>query len=266
MKARSKMPVVSSMDGVRATGVRPAGGDGGSRATVGGLGALAVVLCLAVIAAVARIGRLEEELRRITSHKDHHQLAVDGCLKALESHVSLSQLSALKPAAGDDALVVDGGAAVLADAATPEAPAAAAAAAASERPRQPDIPAAPTSVWEPIFRRSFPAVDSSIASCVPRPELECTSSMCIAITLKASTWGATTTAQCAGMCAAMPDCAYFWLTDVGGCCLKSSYDAAKALGANGMRLKMAGDYYQLTARGPGADLNYGSTVFRPFSD
>lgn len=76
------MPVVSSMDGnVRATGVRTrsqATTDRGNRATVGGLGLLVLVLALAVLAAVAKIGRLEEELRRITSHKDHHRLATDG--------------------------------------------------------------------------------------------------------------------------------------------------------------------------------------------
>ena len=56
--------------------------------------------------------------------------------------------------------------------------------------------------------------------------------------------------RCASICAAFDDCAFFWIYDNGGCCLKSSYDAAAALAAGGVRTGMPGDYYKLTARGP----------------
>ena len=55
--------------------------------------------------------------------------------------------------------------------------------------------------------------------------------------------------RCTSICAALSDCNYFWLYDDGKCCLKASYDAAKAIATGGLR-SLDGDYYRLTQRGP----------------
>ena len=77
-----KMPVGS---GVKATGVRR-GTSSSQRLIVGSLCLLAGALVLAIIAALARVGALEEELRRVSSHKEHHRMAVERCLASLEQH------------------------------------------------------------------------------------------------------------------------------------------------------------------------------------
>ena len=78
-----KMPVGS---GVKATGVRR-GTSSSQRLIVGSLCLLAGALVLAIIAALARVGALEEELRRVSSHKElHHRMAVERGLASLEQH------------------------------------------------------------------------------------------------------------------------------------------------------------------------------------
>ena len=79
-----KMPVGGS-GGVKATGVRR-GTSSSQRLIVGSLCLLAGALVLAIIAALARVGALEEELRRVSSHKEHHRMAVERCLASLEQH------------------------------------------------------------------------------------------------------------------------------------------------------------------------------------
>ena len=114
---------------------------------------------------------------------------------------------------------------------------------------EPSVPTGPTSTAEAIFLRSFPHKDSAIANCAVRPELRCTAANCVAVH-KVNSFTGTKVEKCVNMCAAFGDCAYFWLDDNGGCCLKSSYDAAAALAPGGMRTNLPGDYYRLTARGP----------------
>ena len=79
-----KMPVGGG-GGVKATGVRR-GTSSSQRLIVGSLCLLAGALVLAIIAALARVGALEEELRRVSSHKEHHRMAVERCLASLEQH------------------------------------------------------------------------------------------------------------------------------------------------------------------------------------
>ena len=84
MPAMKKMPVGGS-GGVKATGVRR-DTSSSQRLIVGSLCLLAGALVLAIIAALARVGALEEELRRVSSHKEHHRMAVERCLASLEQH------------------------------------------------------------------------------------------------------------------------------------------------------------------------------------
>jgi hypothetical protein len=63
---------------VKATGVRPVGGGGSSRFMVAALVALVVALAVVIGAAISRIGSLEETLRQVTLHKDHHLPAAHG--------------------------------------------------------------------------------------------------------------------------------------------------------------------------------------------
>lgn len=70
---------------VKATGVRPVGGGGSSRFMVAALVALVVALAVVIGAAISRIGSLEETLRQVTLHKDHHRMAADTCLQLVEA-------------------------------------------------------------------------------------------------------------------------------------------------------------------------------------
>jgi hypothetical protein len=239
---------------VKATGVRPVGGGGSSRFMVAALVALVVALAVVIGAAISRIGSLEETLRQVTLHKDHHRMAADTCLQLMEARKR------------DGAGVADGAASLPKATAAVRSPAppvpSPATPVAVEPPPAPTpppappppaatggIPRGPKSTSEAIFRRSFPNKDAGISGCASRPELDCTANSCIDVTLVQGYAGSNVD-RCASICAAFDDCAFFWIYDTGGCCLKSSYDAAAALAAGGVRTGMPGDYYKLTARGP----------------
>jgi hypothetical protein len=239
---------------VKATGVRPVGGGGSSRFMVAALVALVVALAVVIGAAISRIGSLEETLRQVTLHKDHHRMAADTCLQLVEARKR------------DGAGVADGAASLPKATAAVRSPAppvpSPATPVAVEPPPAPTpppappppaatggIPRGPKSTSEAIFRRSFPNKDAGISGCASRPELDCTANSCIDVTLVQGYAGSNVD-RCASICAAFDDCAFFWIYDTGGCCLKSSYDAAAALAAGGVRTGMPGDYYKLTARGP----------------
>ena len=264
MPAMKKMPVGGS-GGVKATGVRR-DTSSSQRLIVGSLCLLAGALVLAIIAALARVGALEEELRRVSSHKEHHRMAVERCLASLEQHRCADSLlswrdNELTQMRGGRSDTTAAAAALptlqppLAEPPPPPPPAVPPPPPALPPPPPPPpppeaplppghaagaaVPRGPKTEYEVIYRRSFPKKETSIDYCVEADA--CTASMCIA------TSGAE---QCSAACTRYADCSHFWLYDNGGCCLKQDFDREAAAKAGGLHTGVKGDYYKLTVRGP----------------
>ena len=205
-----------------------------TRAAVVVLIVLSLALAVINVAAVVRMATLQESLRTLTTHKDRHRSKAEMCKQGLQEVKAL--LSVDIDPERDAAAVPQEVKALLSVDIDPERDAAA-------------VPSRPASTSEAIFSRSFPQADTPIASCDAFP-VDCTDNMCVD-TSQTSVFEAGTAAQtCTNVCAAFSDCNYFWLYDSGRCCLKSSYDTAKALAPGGMRTGVAGDFYRLTQRGP----------------
>ena len=241
-----------AVSGVKAAGrsQQPSAGGCSTRAVVVVLIVLALALVAVFAAAVARIATLQESLRALTIHKENHRSKAELCEKDLQA---LQALPSVEPERATAAIPLALAPQAVPGGVPPEEleQTTSAVPLATEPPPVPEsVPSGPVSTSEAIFRRSFPRADTAIASCDARPEVGCTGGMCVEIS-KMTVFAAGTAVQtCTNVCAAFSDCNYFWLYDTGGCCLKSSYDTAKALAPGGIRTGMNGDFYRLTQRGP----------------
>jgi hypothetical protein len=202
-----------------------AGGQSVNSRTVAVLVACALALCILIGLAMTKIGTLEESLRAMSVHASNHRLVAMECVEKFQAHKQEQQQDNHSVSSQDTIY--------------------------SPRMVSPldNVPHGSVSRSDIIFRRSFPTVDTPIGSCGARVEVECTSSSCIAV-MEVPRYTGGAVDRCTSICAAFSNCNYFWLYDDGKCCLKTSYDAEKALDKGGLRPVNNGDYYRLTQRGP----------------